>query len=83
MGLQGTNKTLAKAKSVFFRTIVDKICRRQSLRQICRFDVLTFGKTFRRYMVYEIIVEEPRADALFQRACFRQLIISRRGFMFH
>ena len=83
MGLQETDKTVAKAKSVFFRTIVDKICRRQSLRQICRFDVLTFGKTFRRHLVYEIIVEEPRVDALFQRACFRQLIISRRGFMSH
>ena len=83
MGLQGTDKTVAKAKSVFFRTIVDEIYRRQNLRQICRFDVLTSGKTSRRHLVYEIIVEEPKVDALFQRAYFRQLIISRRGFMSH
>ena len=83
MGLQGTNKTLAKAKSVFFRTIVDDIYRRQNLSQICRFDVLTSGKTSRRHLVCKIIVEEPKVDALFERACFRQLIISRRGFMFH
>lgn len=64
-------------------TIVDEIYRRQNFRQICRLDVLTSAKTSRRHLVYEIIVEEPKFDALFQRACFRQLIISRRGFMSH
>ena len=37
-----------------------QVCRRQSLRQICRFDVLTSGR-LRHHLVYEIIVEEPES----------------------